>query len=105
MVRATDYSGHLPDKPWKRDAALVERPFPVDAARRAQRQRHRPLFDRLFPQPEPGDDDRLLAELRLCDDPPRYPPALYRDLVLDFYRANYFHQKGHRSAAAAQAAQ
>jgi hypothetical protein len=38
-------------------------------------------------------------------DPPRYPPALYRDLVLDFYRANYFHQKGHRSAAAAQAAQ
>jgi len=25
---------------------------------------------------------------------------VYRDLVLDFYRANYFHQKGHRSAAA-----
>jgi isopenicillin N synthase-like dioxygenase len=32
-------------------------------------------------------------------NPPRYPPALYRDLVLEFYRANYFHQKGHRSAA------
>ena len=29
------------------------------------------------------------------DDPPRYPPAVYRDLVLEFYRANYFHQKGH----------
>ena len=29
------------------------------------------------------------------DDPPHYPPAVYRDLVLDFYRANYFHQKGH----------
>jgi isopenicillin N synthase-like dioxygenase len=27
------------------------------------------------------------------DDPPRYPPAVYRDLVLDFYNANYFHRK------------
>jgi len=25
--------------------------------------------------------------------PPRYPPAVYRDLVLAFYNANYFHQK------------
>jgi isopenicillin N synthase-like dioxygenase len=38
------------------------------------------------------------------EHPPRYPPAVYRDLVLEFYRANYFHQKGHRSAAVAQAA-
>jgi isopenicillin N synthase-like dioxygenase len=38
-------------------------------------------------------------------NPPRYPPAVYRDLVLEFYRANYFHQKGHRSAAAMQAAE
>jgi hypothetical protein len=30
---------------------------------------------------------------------------VYRDLVLEFYRANYFHQKGHRSEAAARAAQ
>jgi isopenicillin N synthase-like dioxygenase len=29
------------------------------------------------------------------DDPPRYPPALYRDLVLDFYNANYFHREGY----------
>ena len=28
------------------------------------------------------------------DDPPRYPPAVYRDLVLEFYNANYFHRKG-----------
>jgi hypothetical protein len=35
-------------------------------------------------------------------DPPRYPPALYRDLVLEFYRKNYFHQKGHASEAAVQ---
>lgn len=34
-------------------------------------------------------------------NPPRYKPAVYRDLVLEFYRANYFHQQGHRSEAAA----
>jgi isopenicillin N synthase-like dioxygenase len=34
------------------------------------------------------------------DDPPKYPPAVYRDLVLEFYRKNYFHQKGHQSEAA-----
>ncbi len=38
-----------------------------------------------------------------ADNPARYPRAVYRDLVLDFYRANYFHQKGHRSEAAALA--
>jgi isopenicillin N synthase-like dioxygenase len=38
------------------------------------------------------------------DNPARYEPAVYRDLVLEFYRANYFHQKGHRSEAAALAA-
>ena len=38
------------------------------------------------------------------ENPPRYAPAVYRDLVLEFYRANYFHQRGHRSTAAAQAA-
>jgi isopenicillin N synthase-like dioxygenase len=35
-------------------------------------------------------------------NPARYRPAVYRDLVLEFYRANYFHQKGHHSEAAAQ---
>ena len=29
------------------------------------------------------------------DDPPRYPPAIYGDLVLEFYNANYFHRKGY----------
>ena len=28
------------------------------------------------------------------DNPPRYPPAVYRDLVLEFYNANYFHRQG-----------
>jgi isopenicillin N synthase-like dioxygenase len=53
-----------------------------------------------FHSPNP---DRVIECLPSCigpDNPPRYPPAIYRDLVLEFYRANYFHQKGHRSAAA-----
>lgn len=44
-----------------------------------------------------------IAVLPTCcgaDDPPKYPPAVYRDLVLEFYRKNYFHQKGHDSDAA-----
>ncbi|HEY1259988.1 MAG TPA: 2-oxoglutarate and iron-dependent oxygenase domain-containing protein [Stellaceae bacterium] len=58
-----------------------------------------------FHSPNP---DRVIECLPSCtgpDNPPRYPPALYRDLVLEFYRANYFHQKGHRSEAAALAAE
>jgi isopenicillin N synthase-like dioxygenase len=58
-----------------------------------------------FHSPNP---DRVIECLPSCvgaDNPARYPPAVYRDLVLEFYRANYFHQKGHRSAAAAQAAE
>ena len=36
---------------------------------------------------------------------PLYPPAVYRDLVLEFYRANYFHQEEHCSESAMQAAE
>jgi isopenicillin N synthase-like dioxygenase len=48
--------------------------------------------------------DNFIEPLPSCtsaDNPPHYERALYRDLVLDFYRANYFHQKGHHSEAAA----
>src|ERR1700757_1337491 len=58
-----------------------------------------------FHSPNP---DSVIEPVPTCtgsDNPPRYPPAVYRDLVLEFYRANYFHQKGHRSDAAAQAAE
>jgi isopenicillin N synthase-like dioxygenase len=50
--------------------------------------------------------DSVIECLPSCvsaDNPARYEPAVYRDLVLAFYRANYFHQEGHRSEAAAQA--
>ncbi|MDE2005899.1 MAG: isopenicillin N synthase family oxygenase [Rhodospirillales bacterium] len=54
-----------------------------------------------FHSPNP---DRTIAPLASCVDaahPPRYAPAVYRDLILEFFRANYFHQPGHRSEAAA----
>jgi len=34
------------------------------------------------------------------DDPPKYAPAVYRDLIQEFFRANYFHQRGHSSSIA-----
>jgi len=53
-----------------------------------------------FHSPNPASVIACLASCTSAENPPRYEPALYRDLVLAFYRANYFHQKGHRSEAA-----
>jgi isopenicillin N synthase-like dioxygenase len=53
-----------------------------------------------FHSPNP---DAVIEPLPSCigaDDRPRYESAMYRDLILEFYRANYFHQSGHRSEAA-----
>jgi len=55
-----------------------------------------------FHSPNPDSTIECLPSCVSADNPPRYAPAVYRDLVLDFYRANYFHQKGHHSDAAAQ---
>jgi isopenicillin N synthase-like dioxygenase len=57
-----------------------------------------------FHSPNPNTVIECVPSCVTSDNPPRYPRAVYRDLVLEFYRANYFHQKGHRSAAAAEAA-
>ena len=56
-----------------------------------------------FHSPNPDSVIECLPSCVGADNPARYPPAVYRDLVLEFYRANYFHQKGHRSGAAALA--
>jgi len=56
-----------------------------------------------FHSPNPDSVIECLPSCVSADNPARYPPAVYRDLVLEFYRANYFHQKGHRSDAAALA--
>jgi isopenicillin N synthase-like dioxygenase len=57
-----------------------------------------------FHSPNPEAAIECLPSCVSADNPPRYPPAIYRDLILEFYRANYFHQPGHRSAAAQAAA-
>jgi isopenicillin N synthase-like dioxygenase len=47
--------------------------------------------------------DAVIECLPSCvgpDTPPRYEPAVYRDLVLAFYNANYFHRAGYARAAA-----
>jgi isopenicillin N synthase-like dioxygenase len=47
--------------------------------------------------------DAVIECLPTCvsaGNPPRYPPAVYRDLVLEFYNANYFHRKDYAGAAA-----
>ncbi len=57
-----------------------------------------------FHSPNPAATIECLPSCVSADNPARYPPAVYRDLVLAFYRANYFHQKGHHSEAARLAA-
>jgi isopenicillin N synthase-like dioxygenase len=54
-----------------------------------------------FYSPNPDAAIECLPSCVTPDNPPRYPPAVYRDLVLDFYNANYFHRKdyaGHDAA-------
>jgi len=48
-----------------------------------------------FHSPNPDSVIECLPTCTGADNPPRYPPAVYRHLVLEFYRANYFHQQGH----------
>lgn len=52
-----------------------------------------------FYSPNP---DAVIECLPSCvgpDRPPRYAPAVYRDLVLDFYNANYFHRREYAAKA------
>jgi isopenicillin N synthase-like dioxygenase len=48
-----------------------------------------------FYSPNPASTIACLPSCAGPDTPPRYAPAVYRDLVLEFYSANYFHQKGY----------
>jgi isopenicillin N synthase-like dioxygenase len=58
-----------------------------------------------FHSPNPASRIECLPSCVSPENPVQYPPAVYGDLILEFYRANYFHQKGHRSDAAQQAAE
>jgi isopenicillin N synthase-like dioxygenase len=53
-----------------------------------------------FHSPNPDAVIECLPSCVSADNPAKYPQAVYRDLILAFYRANYFHQKGHKSSAA-----
>jgi len=57
-----------------------------------------------FHSPNPNSLLECLPSCVSADNPAQYASAVYRDLVLEFYRANYFHQKGHQSDVARLAA-
>lgn len=57
-----------------------------------------------FHSPNPAATIAPLPSCVSADSPPQYEPAVYRDLIMAFFRANYFHQQGHRSDVAARAA-
>jgi isopenicillin N synthase-like dioxygenase len=46
-----------------------------------------------FFSPNPASTIECLPSCVSAANPPRYPPALYRDLILAFFDANYFHRK------------
>jgi len=54
-----------------------------------------------FYSPNPSAVIECLPTCVSAETPPRYAPAVYRDLVLDFYNANYFHRQGYTGARAA----
>jgi isopenicillin N synthase-like dioxygenase len=53
-----------------------------------------------FYSPNPASVIECLSTCVSADRPPRYAPATYRDLVLEFYNANYFHRKDHAASLA-----
>lgn len=53
-----------------------------------------------FYSPNPASVIDCLPGCTGPDNPPRYPPAVYRDLVLEFYNANYFHRQGYAGKGA-----
>jgi isopenicillin N synthase-like dioxygenase len=51
-----------------------------------------------FYSPNPEAVIECLPTCAGPDHPAQYPPAVYRDLVLAFYNANYFHRQGYTGA-------
>ncbi|HYC48182.1 MAG TPA: 2-oxoglutarate and iron-dependent oxygenase domain-containing protein [Burkholderiales bacterium] len=52
-----------------------------------------------FYSPNPASRIECLPSCTGPDNPPRYPPALYGDLILEFFNANYFHRQGYKKAS------
>ncbi|MDP3767882.1 MAG: 2-oxoglutarate and iron-dependent oxygenase domain-containing protein [Dehalococcoidia bacterium] len=55
-----------------------------------------------FYSPNPDSVIECLPSCVSADSPPCYPRAVYRDLVLEFYSANYFHQTGYAASPVAR---
>jgi isopenicillin N synthase-like dioxygenase len=53
-----------------------------------------------FYSPNPASVVECLPSCTGPDNPPRYPAAVYGDLILEFFNANYFHREGYAKAAA-----
>ncbi len=48
-----------------------------------------------FHSPNPYSMIEVVPTCADADDPPHYEPALYADLIMEFFSANYHHQKEH----------
>jgi hypothetical protein len=90
-------------QPRQHHTALVERPLPVDAARRHQRIRHRPLFDRLLPQSQPGRGHRVRTHLHRRREPAPLPAGRLPRPCSRILPGELFSPEGHRSAVAERA--
>src|SRR4029453_1832143 len=53
-----------------------------------------------FYSPNPASRIECVPSCTGPDNPARYPPAVYRDLELEFYNANYFHRQGYPAEGA-----
>jgi len=53
-----------------------------------------------FYSPNPAVTIECLPSCVSASNPARYPAALYRDLILAFFNANYFHRRGYAAEAA-----
>ena len=52
-----------------------------------------------FYSPNPASTVECLPSCTGPGNPPRYPPAVYGDLILEFFNKNYFHRKGYAEEA------
>ena len=50
-----------------------------------------------FHSPNPYRQIEVMPSCIDADCPAKYPPALYADLIMEFFSANYFHQKNHET--------
>ncbi len=53
-----------------------------------------------FHSPNPYRMIEVVPSCTDADDPPHYEPALYADLIMEFFSTNYHHQKNHGRAEA-----